>query len=176
MSDVVFRWVLTVAVILACASFVWQAVLLTTIYRAGKQAQKAGQDARSKIAPILERSEAILTSTSKILEENRPRLAEATAEVLAIAHNARQQTERLSALMNETEQRARERIEQIDRTVDRTVKQVEQVSETVKGAVMKPVTEVSGILNGVKAAVGFYTHGGRRPSVETATQDEEMFI
>jgi hypothetical protein len=60
--------------------------------------------------------------------------------------------------------------------VDRTVKQVEQVSETVKTTVMRPVTEVNGILNGVKAAVGFYAHGGRRPSVETATQDEEMFI
>src|SRR5579871_1071347 len=136
MSDDVFRWVLTIAVILACASFVWQAILLTTIYRAGKQAQKTGQDVRSKIAPILERSEAILTSTSKILEENRPRLAEATAEVVAIAHNARQQTERLSALINDTEQRARERIEQIDRTVDRTVKEVELASEAVKSAVM----------------------------------------
>ena len=52
----------------------------------------AGKDAQAKIGPLLERSQAILTSTSKILEDNRPRLAEITAEMLAIAKTAREQS------------------------------------------------------------------------------------
>jgi hypothetical protein len=40
---------------------------------------------------------------------------------------------------------------------------------------LKPVREVNGIMNGVKAAISAYTQGSRRP-VERITQDEEMFI
>jgi methyl-accepting chemotaxis protein len=176
MPDEVFRWVVAVGVVVACIAFIWQAVLLATMYRAGKEALQAGRDAQAKIGPLLERTQAILTSTSKILEENRPRLSEITAEMLAIARTARQQSERVSTLISETEQRARNRIEQIDHTVDQTVQQVEQAGDAVKSAVMKPVREVSGIMNGVRAAVSTYAEGTRRPSVEHVTQDEEMFI
>ena len=78
--------------------------------------------------------------------------------------------------MDDTNARARVRIAQIDRALDQTVGQVEQVTETVKSAVTRPAKEVNGILNGVKAAVNTYAEGRRRPSVDHATQDEEMFI
>jgi hypothetical protein len=40
---------------------------------------------------------------------------------------------------------------------------------------MKPVREVSGLLAGVRAAFQTFL-SGRRPAVDRATQDEEMFI
>jgi hypothetical protein len=56
------------------------------------------------------------------------------------------------------------------------VVQVENVGGAVKGAVLKPVREANAIMAGVKAAVVTYAQGGRRPSVDNVTQDEEMFI
>jgi len=176
MPDDVFRWVIAVGVILACLASVFQAILVAGLYRAGKEAQKAGKDAQNKIGPLVGRFEAILSTTGKILDENRPRIADITAETLVIAKATRQQAERISELLNDANQRAKARIAQIDRTVDETVTQVEHASEAVKGVITRPVREANGIIAGIKAAATTFAQGGRRPSVEHATQDEEMFI
>jgi ABC-type transporter Mla subunit MlaD len=176
MPEDVFRWVIAVGVLLACLASVWQALVLAAIYRAGKEAQKAGKEAQHRLGPLVDRFEAILTTSSKILEENRPRIADITTETLAVARTARQQAERIGELMDDASGRAKVRIAQIDQTVGHTVEQVEHAGEAVKSAVMKPVKEVNGIVAGVKAALNTYAQGGNRNSPEHATQDEEMFI
>jgi len=176
MSEDVFRWVVSVGVILACIAFIGQALILAAVFRGVKEAQKAGKGIQGKVGPLVDRFHTILDSTSRILEENRPHVAEFTAEASVIAKVVRRQADRISELIDDTNARARTRIAQIDHAVDETIGQVEQVSETVKSAVLRPAKEVNGILNGVKAAVNTYAEGRRRPSVDHATQDEEMFI
>jgi ABC-type transporter Mla subunit MlaD len=176
MSEDVFRWVVSVGVAVACAAFVFHALILAAVYRAGREAQKAGKDIQGKIGPIIDRCQIIVETTSRILDENRPRVAEITTQAEVIAKAVRHQTERIGELIDDANTRAHARIAQIDHAVDQTIGQVEQVSETVKSAVLRPAKEVNGILNGVKAAVNTYAEGRRRPSVDHATQDEEMFI
>jgi methyl-accepting chemotaxis protein len=176
MSEDVFRWVIAVAVLLACAASVWQAVILAAIFRAGKEAAKAGKEAQGRFGPLVDRFESLLTTSSKILEENRPRVAEIAADIVVVAKTTRQQVERVSEVMDDANARVKARIAQIDETVDQTVVQVEQARDAVKGAVLKPVKEVNGIVAGVKAALNTYAQGGNRNSPEHATQDEEMFI
>jgi hypothetical protein len=183
MSDNVFRWVIAAGVLLACLASVWQALILTALYKAGKEAQRAGKEAQIKLAPVVDHFEAFLktcnsflTTSGKLVEENRPRVADITAETLAIAKTARLQAERIGELIDDASGRAKTRIAQIDQTVDHTMEQVEHASEAVKSAVLKPVKEVNGIVAGVKAALNTYAQGGNRNSPEHATQDEEMFI
>jgi len=176
MPEDVFRWVIAVGVLLACLASVWQALILAAVYRAGKEAQKAGKEAQNRLAPLVDRFEAILTTSGKILDENRPRIADITAETLIVAKAARQQAGRIGELMDDASGRARARIAQIDQTVEHTVEQVEHAGEAVKSAVLKPVKEVNGLVAGVKAALNTYAQGGNRNSPEHATQDEEMFI
>ena len=66
-------------------------------------------------------------------------------------------------------------LEQIDHSVESTVEQVEAVGDAVKRAVMRPVREVNGLAAGISAAVSTLV-GPRRSTVDSATQDEEMFI
>ena len=176
MPEDVFRWVVAAGVLLACLASVWQAVILAGILRAGREAQKAGKEAQTKLGPLVDRFDAILTTSSRILEENRPGIAGITAETLVIAKAARQQVERIGELIDDTSVRAKARVAQIDETLGRTVEQVDHAGEAVKSAVMKPVKEVNGIVAGVKAALNTYAQGGHRNSPEHATQDEEMFI
>lgn len=176
MPEDVFRWVIAVGVLLACITSVWQALILAAIYRAGREAQKAGKEAQTRLAPLVDRFEAILTTSGKMLDENRPRIADITAETLVLAKSVRQQAERIGELLDDANQRAKVRIAQIDQTVGNTVERVEHAGEAVKSAVMKPVKEVNGIVAGVKAALNTYAQGGNRNSPEHATQDEEMFI
>ena len=169
MPDDVFRWVIAAAVILAALSFVVQAGVALALYRVMKNTQ-------SKVTPLAERVGPILTITHQILEENKSKIAEVSTQVAEIARNARAQTERIGELLAEGTDRAKVRMEQIDKTVDQTVEQVEQVGDAVKTAVMKPVREVNALLAGLKAAIATLATGNRRPSVDHATQDEEMFI
>lgn len=176
MSEDVFRWVVSVGLVLSCIAFIGQALILAAVYRAGKEAQKAGKDIQGKVAPLVDRFHAILDTTSRILDESRPHVADITADTSAIAKTARLQAERIGELIDDANTRARTRIAQFDHAVEQTIGQVEQVGETVKSAVTRPAREVNGLLNGVKAAVNTYAEGRRRPSVDHATQDEEMFI
>ncbi len=57
-----------------------------------------------------------------------------------------------------------------------TVEQVGQVGDAMKRAVLRPVREVNGLAAGISAAVSTLVHHSRKPSVDQATQDEEMFI
>jgi hypothetical protein len=169
MSDDVFRWVIAGAVILACIAFLVQAVVVVLLYR-------VAQNTQSKIMPLVARVDPILVTTRQILEESKPRVAEVSAEVVEISKTARRQADRIGDLLAESSERAKARLAQIDRTVDETVEQVEVVGEAVKTAVLKPVKEVNGLMAGMKAALSTYAAGSRRPSVDHATQDEEMFI
>jgi F0F1-type ATP synthase membrane subunit b/b' len=169
MSDDVFRWVIAAAVILACLAFVVQSIVIVMLYRVARNTQ-------TKVLPLVDRAEPILTTTRQILEENKPRIAEVSVEAVEIAKVARAQADRISELLADSAERAKARLAQIDRTVDETVEQVEQVGGAVKSAVLKPVKEVNGLMAGMKAALSTLASGNRRPSVDHVTQDEEMFI
>ncbi len=129
-----------------------------------------------KAGPVIEQAAGVLTKVEQILDESRPRIREIATEGVAIAKTGREQAERLGNLLHDASERARTRLEQIDQSVDNTVEQVEQIGDAVKRAAMRPVREVNGIAAGVSAAVSTLVHGSRRPSVDHATQDEEMFI
>ena len=169
MPEDVFRWVIAGAVILACLAFVVQAIVVILLYRVARNTQ-------TKVVPLVERAEPILATTRQILEENKPRVAEISADAVQIVKTARVQADRLSELLKDSSERAKARLAQIDRTVDETVEQVEQVGGAAKSAVLKPVKEVNGIMAGMKAALSTYAAGNKRHSIEHATQDEEMFI
>ncbi len=87
MSEDVFRWVIAVAVLLACLASIWQAVILAALYRAGKEAGKSAKEAQGKFGPLVDRFDAMVTVSGKVLEDNRSRICEITTETLAMAKN-----------------------------------------------------------------------------------------
>jgi methyl-accepting chemotaxis protein len=176
MSEDAFRWVVAAAVILACLAFVAQAAIVFAMYRIAQRLQGRILPLADRAEPILTRVEPILDNARGILEESRPRIAEMTGDAVVVTKTAREQAEQWRVVLDDAAARARVRIEQIDEKVDETVQQVEQVGEAMKTAVTRPMREVNAILAGIKAAVATYVQGGRRPSVDHATQDEEMFI
>ena len=176
MPDDVFRWVVAVAVVLSSIAFVWQAFVLAAIYRLGLEARESGKESLSKVGPMIERLEALLSASNKMVEENRPRIAEISTETLAIAKTARHQAERIGELVDDANQRTRARMAQIDETVEQAVAQVGQASDAMRNAVATPVKEINGILLGIRTGLAVYKRGGTRHSPEKATQDEPMFI
>ena len=189
MPEDVFHIVITVAVALACLAFVVQAGVVIALYgviRAVKERVLPLVDQVStittravpvidRVSPTLETAGRVLASTQKIIEDARPRVAEISTEAVAIARSGRQQVERVGALLADASEKGI--IDQPSaHSVDETVEQLENAGEAVKRAVTRPVREVNGLAAGISAAVSALVHGSRRPSVDHATQDEEMFI
>ncbi len=129
-----------------------------------------------KFGPVAEKASELLTATQQIVQETRPQVSEISHQLVEITKSGREHVDRFGNLLNEAGDRARTRLEQIDATVGHTVEQVEQVSQNVKRAVTRPGREVNGIAAGVAAALNTLLRGPRRSSVDSATQDEEMFI
>jgi methyl-accepting chemotaxis protein len=192
-----FRIVVTAAVALASMAFVVQAVAMFALYRVARgMQQKVGPLAdlaypvigklgpmidqvgltAGKMAPVADQMQSVLATTSRIMEEARPRISELSGEAVEIFRSGRQQVERIGELLHDAGDRAHARLEQIDQAVDDTVEQVGEVGDAVKRAVLRPVREVSGLAAGISAAVSTLVHHSRKPSVDQATQDEEMFI
>ena len=143
--------------------------------RLGPMIDKVGL-AAGKVAPVADRVESVLATANRIMEENRPRISELSGEAVEIVRSGREQVERIGELLHDAGDCARARLEQIDQAVESTVEQVGQVGDAVKRAVLRPVREVNGLAAGISAAVATLVHHSRKPSVDQATQDEEMFI
>ena len=132
---------------------------------------------------VVERTGVLIQSVNRvtaaanlIMQDVRPRIADISDQTVAIVCSGREQVERVGDLLHDAGDRTHARLEQIDHAVEATIKQIENVSGTVKSAVLRPVREVSGIAAGISAMVATLGRGRHKSSVDSATQDEEMFI
>jgi methyl-accepting chemotaxis protein len=147
---------------------------LPAIRKAGPVLDEA-RAAVSKTARLVDRATDVANSVNLLIADVRPQVKQISQEALEITRLGREQVEQVGELVHDAGEKARARMEQIDHGVDHTLEQVENVGSAIKRAAMKPVKEVSGLAAGVSAAVSTLMRH-RRSSVDSATQDEEMFI
>ena len=145
------------------------------VEKVGPALEKAGA-AAEQLKAVADRAEKVLASANRIIDDTRPRVAAISGEIVEITRSGREQVQRLGDLLHDAGEKAQERLNQIDHSVESTIEQVEQVSGAMKRAVMRPVREVNGLAAGISAAVSTLMRGSRKSSVDTAIQDEEMFI
>jgi len=135
------------------------------------------------VVVVVERTGVLIQSVNRvtatanlIMQDVRPRIADISDQTVTIVRSGREQVERVGDLLHDAGDRTHAHLEQIDHAVEATIKQIENVSGTVKSAVLRPVREVNGIAAGISAMVSTLVRGRRKNSVDSATQDEEMFI
>jgi methyl-accepting chemotaxis protein len=175
MSDDTFRWVITAAVILSALCFLIMGVVAIALFGVVAKLRK-------KIEATMLRVDPIIDTVRNLMQENAPKVSDIATSAKQIAVNAkdisgvaRDQAHRWAEVGRDLADRTRARVARVDTTVDETVHNVQTAGENLKQAVMKPVREANGVLAGIRAGLSAYVQG-RRPSVDHATQDEEMFI
>ena len=168
MPDDVFRWVLAIGIFLSLMAFVVQTALVLAMFRVTKAMQE-------KLLPIIDATGPLVKTVRIFADENFPKFSQMTANATEILKSVQADVDRLSEVVKDVSDRARAQVARIDGAVDLTVDQVQHASESVKHAVLRPVRQVDGIMQGIRAAVAVMAQG-RRESVDHATQDEEMFI
>jgi len=168
MPDDVFRWVIAVAVFLSLMAFVVQTYCVLAMLKVTKAMQE-------KLTPIIDSTGPLVKTVRYFADENFPKFSQMTTDATEVVKSLHAQVDRLSEVVKDVSDRARAQVARIDGAVDLTVDQVTHASASVKDAVLRPVRQVDGIMQGIRAAVAVMAQG-RRESVDHATQDEEMFI
>lgn len=168
MPDDVFRVVVAIGVALSVGLVIWQTFMVWGMLKITKAMQE-------KLTPIIDATGPLVKTIRIFADENLPKFSQMTTEATEVVKSMHVQVDRLSEVVKDATDRARAQVARIDGAVDLTVDQVTNASLSVKQAVLRPVRQVDGIMQGIRAAVSVMAQG-RRESVDHATQDEEMFI
>ena len=159
---------LAIAVAISSISLLVHALASVGLYRAIRRLE-------SDVRPLIPQAAATLESAQKTLTEALAQIKELSEMAHGVLDTSKANLDALSATRDELTGRLRAQAERLELVLDDTLSRVHDVVGVVHSGVMTPVREVSGVLSGIRTAFQTFVRG-RRPSVDRATHDEEMFI
>jgi phage-related protein len=155
-----------------------QAGVLLAMYLAMRKSSQhmadLAADVKTKIMPTVMEVQAMISTLRPKVEIIADNLSETTTTLRA-------EVRRVDATVNDVIDRTRLQIIRADELLSRTLDRVEQTSDMVHKTVVSPVKQVSGLLQGITAGLGFFfsgrdrRNGGSREERRAVPQDE-MFI
>jgi len=77
--------------------------------------------------------------------------------------------------LTEATGRAKVQLDRMELVLDDSISRMHETVVLVNKGVIRPVRELNGVVAGIRSAVEFLVRS-KRPSVDQATTDEEMFI
>jgi hypothetical protein len=164
---------LTIFIAVTSSAVVLQALILFGMYlsmrKTSAKVEALAEEVKTKVLPTAELVHSTLTDL-------RPKIEIIVTNVSDSSTKLRAQVERLDATVADAIDRTRLQVIRADELVTRTMDQVEDATEVVHKTVVSPVRQLSGLIQGLTAALEFLV--GRRRSQEapvTVPQDE-MFI
>ena len=168
MTDDVFRFWVAICAAIAALAIVAQAVMIFAI-------QRTARGIHQRMEAVQGKAETAIDSARQLLDDNRARISEITTQAVEVVSSAKVQVNRIDAFVAEATERARMQMDRIDAVLIDTQGKVQETTAVVQSTILKPVREVNGLMSGLRAALSTYAKPARTP-VDSATQDEEMFI
>jgi ABC-type transporter Mla subunit MlaD len=130
---------------------------------------------KQKVEPLIPQAQRTLLEAASTLREATGQLKDVGERTSRFFDAANQQLVEIDKTREELSTRVLVQVERAELVLDDTLKRVHEVVGTVHNGVIRPVREVNGVLNGLRAAISTFVQG-RRPAVDRIAQDEEMFI
>ena len=165
-------------VLLTAAAVLLQAGVLLAMYIAIRQSttrmEALATEMKTKVFPIVDQAQEILTATRPRLQVIAQNLEESTILL-------RTQVQRVDAAVHDVVDRARLQVIRADELFTRTLDRVEQTTDMVHKTVISPVRQLSGLMQGITVGLEFLfggrgrRNGGSREDRRPVPQDE-MFI
>lgn len=166
-SDATF-YVMAGAVCVSSLALLINALASLGIYKTVRKLQ-------GDLAPLIPEAKETLAQAQKVMMEATHDVKEITTQARDIMQAIDSQLTNLETARQDLSTHLRVQGERVELVVEDVLARVQDVVSVVHGSVLRPVREVSGVVAGVKAALSTFLQG-RRPTVDRATHDEEMFI
>jgi methyl-accepting chemotaxis protein len=159
----------------AALALLLQAIVLLAIFfgirKAISSLREDFEDIRTSVTPFVKDAHEVFVRVA-------PKIETATADVAALTHSLRAQSEDLKAASAEIIEKARRQATRIDSMTTTILDAADRAGTFVNEAVSKPMRQLSGILASIKAVVE--TLRAPEPVVRTRTNhkpgDPEMFV
>jgi hypothetical protein len=160
--------IMTVFVIVAAIALVIQAGMLFGIYKASRTLEQ-------NVSRLLPKVEALVESSRAAVEDSKRLIEEVTVRTSDILDVTLKQLVRVDELFEDISARARVQLDRAEMVLDDTMTRAQETVAVVHRGIIKPIREIQGVANGVRAAIDFLMRG-RKPDPARFTADEEMFI
>lgn len=160
--------VLTIFVAIAAFAMFIQACMLVGIFLVARKLQQ-------KAMPMIPQVEAILIIARRTAEQAEKQVEKIGTTSSAILDATRQQLGKVDELLTDLGNRARVQMDRAELVLDDTMNRVHETVSVVQYSVVRPVREVFGVVAGFRTMIA-HLGRSRRPTVDHATSDEEMFI
>ena len=152
----------------AAVALVIQMAFLFGIYRSIKAVEQ-------RSATFMDRWEPVADSSLQLLEDLRQHSNEILTKVGEVAETTRNQVQKMNSLLTDVSDRAKSQMDRVDRTVAGALERVHETAAALQGTLLTPVRQLRALAAAV-SAIFEHLCGSRRPTVDRATLDEEMFI
>lgn len=145
--------------------------LFSTVRKALRSLREDFDDLRSDVTPILH-------NTRELFVRVAPRIEDAAADLAAMAHGLRTQTNDVQAAATEVLERLRRQSSRVDSMMSTLLDGVDRAGNFMTDAVAKPMRQLSGLLASVKAVVESLraAEQPRRDQPAHTPADRDMFI
>jgi hypothetical protein len=160
--------IMAVFVAVAAIALIIQAGMLFGIYKSSRVMQE-------NVTRLLPKIEALTETSTSVLTESRVKIVEITSKTNEILDITRRQLERVDDIMQDATSRAKVQMDRAEMVVDDAMERAQETVALVHSGIMKPIREINGIAQGLKAALQFLARSNR-PNPDEVTVDEEMFI
>lgn len=151
----------------SAVALVIQMILVVQVY-------KATMTVTGRAMAMLPKVEGLLDSSKAAVDEGRATVAEIRQKSNLILDSGQRQMQQVEALLADATERTNRQLAYAEAVVQDTLSRVEGTVEMVHRGVLKPLRGISGVAAGISAAIQYLM--SRRPNPENATLDEEMFI
>lgn len=159
---------LSIAVAVSSLSLLVQAIASWRVYQSVRKLQE-------DVSPLIPRAKAAIEQAETTFRQAATEFHEAAGMARELMESVQAQVDGIDRARQELAAQWRVQSERIDLVLEDILGRVQEVVGVLHGTVMRPVREVSGMVAGVKAALQTLLLA-RRPTVDRATHDDEMFI
>ncbi|MGA8026801.1 MAG: hypothetical protein WB992_06615 [Bryobacteraceae bacterium] len=159
---------LTIFVACAALAMIIQAAMLIGLFVVARKLQ-------AQVAPIIPKVEGIVAVTRRTAESVEKYVDKIGGTTSAILDVTKQQLAKIDELITDASTRAKVQMERAEMVLDDSMNRVQETVSVVQSGVLRPIREVYGVAAGIRTALS-HLGRGRRPTVDHATSDEEMFI
>ncbi len=159
---------LAISVTVSSISLLVSAISVLGLYRTVKKLH-------AEVSPLIPQAQATLAEAKTTMTETLVEVRGVTERLRTVLDLVEVQVQGIDSARKELSTHLKVQGERLELVVDDILGRTQEVVGVVHGSVLKPVREVTGMVAGVKAALQSLLTG-RRPTVDRATQDDEMFI
>lgn len=167
MDQTTLLYIMAGAVTVSAIALAIQAAMLFGMY-------KATVTLRDRVFEVLPHVEKLMDTSQAAIEEARETLAEVRQKSNAILDSGQRQIGHLESFLANASERTSKQLAYAEAVVEDALGRVEDTVALVHRGVLKPIRSINGLAAGVSAAIQYLMR--KRPDLQRATLDEEMYI